>query len=109
MQNDSNSILIVGAGPVGLAMACELARRGVSCRILDVAPSPSSTSKALAIFPRTLEALAAMGVIDAVLAAGQQLYGLTIQAEGRQIAHVGFTSVDSPYAFVLSLPQSETE
>ncbi len=47
--------MIVGAGPVGLTMAAELARHGLSCRVIDQAAAPSTTSKALAIFPRTLE------------------------------------------------------
>jgi 2-polyprenyl-6-methoxyphenol hydroxylase-like FAD-dependent oxidoreductase len=48
-------VLVVGAGPVGLTMACELARNGVNCRIIDKAAVPATTSRALAIFPRTLE------------------------------------------------------
>jgi len=50
-------VLVVGAGPVGLTMACELARNGLRCRIIDKETGPASTSRALAIFPRTLVAM----------------------------------------------------
>jgi 2-polyprenyl-6-methoxyphenol hydroxylase-like FAD-dependent oxidoreductase len=72
-QTDTNSdpaVLIVGAGPVGLTLAAELARHGVHCRIVDKTLSPSTHSKALVIFPRTLEVFAQMGMLDPVLQAG---------------------------------------
>ena len=48
-------VLIVGAGPTGLTMACELLRRGIPCRLLDKSDAPSQTSKALGIQSRTQE------------------------------------------------------
>ena len=102
-------LLIVGAGPVGLTMACELARHGVGCRIIDKAAQRSETSKALAIFPRTLEVFETMNVIEPVLNAGLRLRGIRIHNQREQIAGVELSSIQSPYPFVLSLPQSETE
>ena len=71
-------VLVVGAGPVGLTMACELARAGVRCRIIDKAARPAATSRALAIFPRTLEMFEMMGMSEAVLTFGHQLNGVAI-------------------------------
>ena len=102
-------LLIVGAGPVGLTMACELARHGVRCRIIDKAAERSQTSKALGIFPRTLEVFETMGVVDRALDAGLRLRGLCIHNQKEQIARIDMGSVASPYPFVFSLPQSETE
>ena len=48
-------VLIVGAGPVGLFLANECARRGLRWRLIEEHASQSVFSKALAIFPRTLE------------------------------------------------------
>ena len=48
-------ILIVGAGPVGLFLANECARRGLRWRLIEAQAGQSEHSKALAIFPRTLE------------------------------------------------------
>ena len=48
-------VLVVGAGPVGLTMACELSRHGVRCRVVDRLPQPSPYCRALGVTPRTLE------------------------------------------------------
>ena len=53
----SQTVLIVGAGPVGLTLATELARYGVSVRIVDRAPHRTDKSKALVLWSRTLELL----------------------------------------------------
>ncbi len=50
-------VLIAGAGPVGLTLAAELTRYGVSVRVVDKAPRRSDKSKALAVWSRTLELL----------------------------------------------------
>jgi 2-polyprenyl-6-methoxyphenol hydroxylase-like FAD-dependent oxidoreductase len=102
-------VLVVGAGPVGLTVACELARSGVRCRIIDKADAPASTSRALAIFPRTLEMFQMMGMIDPVLKAGHHLNGVAIYNRSGQIGYIGFSNLPSRYRFAISLPQSETE
>jgi 2-polyprenyl-6-methoxyphenol hydroxylase-like FAD-dependent oxidoreductase len=48
-------VLVIGAGPVGLTMAAELARYGLSVRIVEKAPQPTDKSKALVVWSRTLE------------------------------------------------------
>jgi 2-polyprenyl-6-methoxyphenol hydroxylase-like FAD-dependent oxidoreductase len=102
-------VLVVGAGPVGLTMAGELARNGVRCRIIDKAAAPPATSRALAIFPRTLEVFQMMGIIDPVVGAGHQLSGVAFHNRGGQIGYIGFSCLPCRYHFAISLPQSETE
>lgn len=102
-------VLVVGAGPVGLTMACELARNGLRCRIIDKETGPASTSRALAIFPRTLEMFEMMGMSEAVLKLGYQLNGVAIYNRTGQIGHIGFSNLPSRYRFAISLPQNETE
>ncbi len=63
-------VLIVGAGPTGLVLACDLARRGVAVRIVDRSPAPPRTSRAKGPNPRSLEILDDLGVAEEVLAAG---------------------------------------
>ena len=66
-------VLIAGAGPAGLVLACDLARRGVSFRIVEAAPQPPdhrSGSRGKGVQPRTLEVYDDLGIIDAVHAAG---------------------------------------
>jgi 2-polyprenyl-6-methoxyphenol hydroxylase-like FAD-dependent oxidoreductase len=89
-------------------LAIELARRDIHCRIIDKATQPSSTSRALAIFPRTLEAFECMDVIEDIIRLGHKINGLTVHGKERS-GTLSFTGVDSPYPFVISLPQCETE
>ncbi|ONI79504.1 3-(3-hydroxyphenyl)propionate hydroxylase [Actinosynnema sp. ALI-1.44] len=63
-------VLIAGAGPSGLTLAVELARRGVDCRIVDKAPELFIGSRAKGLQPRTLEVFEDLGVLDAVFAGG---------------------------------------
>ena len=102
-------VIVNGAGPAGLTMACELARHGVGFRIFDKNPEPSPQSRALAIFPRTLEIFSTMGMLDEVLAEGQRLAAISLYNETRRIARMSFEKIDSPYRFVISLPQNRTE
>ena len=55
-------VLVVGAGPVGLTMAAELARHGVRCRLIDRAPAQLPYCRAIGVTPRTLEVWEDMGV-----------------------------------------------
>jgi 2-polyprenyl-6-methoxyphenol hydroxylase-like FAD-dependent oxidoreductase len=48
------AVLIVGAGPTGLTLACDLARRGISFRLIEVAPGPQPGSRGKGIQPRSL-------------------------------------------------------
>jgi 2-polyprenyl-6-methoxyphenol hydroxylase-like FAD-dependent oxidoreductase len=102
-------VLVVGAGPVGLTLACELVRRGVDARIVDRCAAPTDKSKALGVQARTLEALDAMGIADRFVAAGRKVHGVNFYADGARLAHVSLDDIDSPYTYMLSLPQSETE
>jgi len=102
-------VLIVGAGPVGLTMAAELARYGVSTRIVDKAAARTDKSKALVLWSRTLELLDRAGCSAAFVAAGQQVVGANFIAGNRLIGGISIATVQSPYRFALMLPQSETE
>lgn len=102
-------VLIVGAGPVGLVMAAELARYGVVVRIIDKAAHRTDKSKALVLWSRTLELLDRSGCTDALVTAGQKVYAANIIASNKLLARVSFADVKSPYPYALMLPQSETE
>jgi 2-polyprenyl-6-methoxyphenol hydroxylase-like FAD-dependent oxidoreductase len=108
MQMDSR-VLVVGAGPVGLTMAVELARYGVPVRIVDTAAQRTDKSKALVLWSRTLELLDRLGCGEAFVGAGSRVLAVNITAGGRRIAHVAFDSVATPHPYALMLPQSETE
>lgn len=88
MSAPSVQALIVGAGPTGLAAALFLARRGVRVRVVDEGAGPTTTSKALAVNPRTLELLQPTGVADRILSEGQRIGVIRIANEGRISATV---------------------
>src|SRR5262245_52426110 len=73
VDRSMTEVLIAGAGPAGLVLACDLARRGVAFRIVEMSLSPPnerSGSRGKGIQPRTLEIYDDLGLIDAVHRAG---------------------------------------
>ena len=102
-------VLIAGAGPVGMTMANELARRGISVRVVDKAPARTDKSKALVLWSRTLELLDDAGYVNGFLSAGMRAHGATISTGREIVARVAFDSIDSRYPFALMIPQNETE
>lgn len=102
-------VLVAGAGPVGLTMAAELARYGVSVRIIDKAAQRSDKSKAMVVWSRTLELLDRAGCVPDFLAAGTRVTTASIIAGPKTIGKIDLGSVLSPYPFALMLPQSDTE
>jgi 2-polyprenyl-6-methoxyphenol hydroxylase-like FAD-dependent oxidoreductase len=102
-------VLVVGAGPVGLTVACELRRRGVHCQIIDTLEAPPQNAKAVGIQPRTLEVWEDMGLVDQVLDVAVELRGQLLYVNGEEAARMELTlPPDIPYRF-FALPQYETE
>ncbi len=102
-------VLIVGAGPVGLFLANECARRGLRWRIVEARPTQSTHSKALAIFPRTLEIFDMAGVVAPFLEAANRVTSVAVITHGRTLAHMRFAPEESPYPFIAMVPQDVTE
>src|ERR1051326_3893559 len=102
-------VLIVGAGPVGLFLADECARRGLRWRIVEANATQSKYSKALAIFPRTLEILDMAGLAAPFLEKANRVTSVSIVSHGRRLAHIHFAPEESPYQFVAMVPQNVTE
>jgi 2-polyprenyl-6-methoxyphenol hydroxylase-like FAD-dependent oxidoreductase len=104
-----SQVLIAGAGPVGLTMAAELARYGVSVRIVDKAAQRTDKSKAVVLWSRTLELLDRAGCTDGFVAAGNKVDAANIIANKTVIGHINISDVESPHPYALMLPQSDTE
>ena len=102
-------VLICGAGPVGLALAAELARYGLAVRIVEKSPQRNDKSKALVIWSRTLELINRMGCAEKFLSIGIRSPGANLYAGKERIAHFNFEDAATPYPFALMIPQNETE
>jgi 2-polyprenyl-6-methoxyphenol hydroxylase-like FAD-dependent oxidoreductase len=102
-------VLVAGAGPVGLVTAAELARYGMSVRIVGKNAQRTDKSKALVIWSRTLELMDRMGCTDRFLRTGMRITAANIRSGTERIAHITLGGVATPYPFALMIPQSETE
>jgi 2-polyprenyl-6-methoxyphenol hydroxylase-like FAD-dependent oxidoreductase len=105
-------VLIVGAGPTGLALALWLTRLGIAVRIVDETAEPGTTSRALAVQGRTLELYRQLGIADAVIDGGSQIAALNFWVRGLRAAHATLGRLGeglTPYSFVLVFPQDAHE
>ena len=102
-------VLIVGAGPTGLALAVSLRQAGVDHVLVDALPSGQNTSRAAVVHAHTLEALAELGVTDKLIERGLQLSRFTIRDRDRPLLEIGFDDLPSDYRCLLMVPQVTTE
>jgi len=105
----SPDVVVVGAGPVGLVAACELARRGVAIRVIDKLTQPTDESRAIAIHSRSLDMFDRMGFVDDLVATGVKSASMRMLSGGHQLFAVNFGGVDSAFPFSLLTAQTETE
>ncbi len=103
-------VLVVGSGPVGLTLTCELVRRGTAVRTIERVAVRERESKGIWIMPRTLEIFDSFGIADHLIAKGQQLVANDIYTRNRRIASVGYGRIGpTRYPFALVIPQWEVE
>jgi 2-polyprenyl-6-methoxyphenol hydroxylase-like FAD-dependent oxidoreductase len=105
-------VLIAGAGPTGLVLATWLHRLGIRIRIIDKAPAPGRTSRAIAMHARSLEFYAQLGLADRIVKSGIEIDALRLHVGGRMVARFDLGRIGtglSPFPFVLALAQDEHE
>ncbi|MGC4939434.1 FAD-dependent monooxygenase [Kribbella sp. DT2] len=108
------TVLIAGAGPTGLTLAIDLARRGIAVRLVDQAASYFEGSRGDGLQPRTLEVFEDLGVLDEVQAQGIPVPAMKVVIDGtfvqeRRMAPIVEPTPDAPYPNALMLGQSRTE
>ena len=81
-------VIVVGAGPTGLALACGLRAAGVAVRVLDGAAGPAVTSRALGLQPRGVEVLDRLGALGDLPERALPINKVVITVEGRELARL---------------------
>ncbi len=107
-------VVIVGAGPVGLTLALALETRGTRATIIDTRAEPASTSRALAVWSRTLEHFDSLGldVAEATSAAIPISGAHVFSHDGiaaRALTEVAFDEAPSQHGMGVFMPQAQTE
>ena len=102
-------VLVVGAGPVGLVAAVELARRGVRVRVIDKLAQPTDQSRAIAVHARSLDMFDRMGIVDEMVSTGIKAIAMQLYAGRSKLFRIPLGGVDSAFPFTLTTAQTETE
>jgi 2-polyprenyl-6-methoxyphenol hydroxylase-like FAD-dependent oxidoreductase len=108
-------VLIVGAGPIGLTLACHLRRLGLNVRLIEKRSAPSVHSKAIGLQYRVSEVLARLGIVDRFVAQGGSPTTVNIYAGDERLVQLRFGApmgISGREAFsrrAILIPQSQTE
>ncbi|MCK9924294.1 FAD-dependent monooxygenase, partial [Frankia sp. AgPm24] len=103
-MSSATSVLIVGAGPCGLALAAVLTRLGTSVRVIDAADAAGTGSRAILLWPPALEVLDDLGVLDEARQLGFAPHAMNYYLTGRRTVRIGLDPRNRP----LVLPQEHT-
>lgn len=103
------NVLIIGAGPTGLAAALFCAARGHEVRVIDKRVERSPNSKAFGVNPRTLELLEETGATERFLANGRRMSAVNLWVGERHIVRNDLTPVAHRYNFLLVQSQADSE
>ncbi|MGV0742287.1 FAD-dependent monooxygenase [Mycolicibacterium sp. XJ870] len=98
-------VVVVGAGPTGLTLACGLQAAGVSVRVLDKADAPAVTSRALGLQPRGVEVLDRLGALGDLPMRGLPVQRVDVNVDGRPLASLPIgrpTRLHGPAALLMS-------
>ncbi len=105
-------VLIVGAGPTGLALACQLVRFGVDFKIIDKKESTTLYSKAIGVQARTLEIYEQIGLANELVMLGSKSNGVQLVENGKVRGKIDLREFGkglSPYPFLLIIEQEKHE
>jgi 2-polyprenyl-6-methoxyphenol hydroxylase-like FAD-dependent oxidoreductase len=100
-------VLIIGAGPVGLALGCALQLHGVQVHVLEARQAPLPTARASHVHGRVLELLDGLGVTEALQ--GRPTWGARIWSDSRPLVEFRSDGLPCVHPYSLAVPQPEVE
>lgn len=110
MKDQSPSVLIVGAGPVGLSTALALTQAGVAVRLIDKLPVPTNQSRAAIVHARTMEMFERLDIVESFLQTGTKIRGAEIYGPHQALlTHPTLDHLPTAFPYMLGLEQFETE
>src|SRR5262249_45135649 len=95
----ATDVLIVGAGPTGLTLACALAAQWVPFVLVDRAIEPTQQSRAVVVHARTLEGLEEIGVSERLADTGRRIPRFAIRDRDRPLISFRFDTLPTRYPF----------
>jgi 2-polyprenyl-6-methoxyphenol hydroxylase-like FAD-dependent oxidoreductase len=102
-------VLVVGAGPVGLAAALFLQQHGVRVEVVDQHQHSRQQSYALAIHPCTLRILDEAGLSERLIGAGRKVTKVAYYEGRDRRAEIDYSASASTHPYLLVLRQSLLE
>lgn len=105
----SRGVLVVGAGPTGLALACALAAQDVQVRVVDRAEGPAATSRANILHARGVEVLDRLGALGDLPEQALAPYGMAMHAQGRRLTTMRFAPIEGESSQALFISQARVE
>jgi 2-polyprenyl-6-methoxyphenol hydroxylase-like FAD-dependent oxidoreductase len=105
----SADVVIVGAGPVGLALANLLGARNIDTLVIEREPSLESPARAIGVTPPSLRVLEKLGLAAEIVHSGVQIRRAQVMGNRRKLGEVTFDTLPEPYRFILSIPQPTLE
>ncbi len=109
MADTRADVVIVGAGPTGLALAAELQRLGTHALLVDKHSSGLNTSRATVVHARTLEVLEPLGISQQLIDRGLILHTARMHEGDTVRAHISFDGLNTAYSYMLVCTQDQTE
>ncbi|MEH0845101.1 FAD-dependent oxidoreductase [Micromonospora sp. CPCC 205711] len=109
MLPEQTDVLVIGAGPTGLAVAATLAGHGVDVTVVDRAAAPATTSRAAVVHANTLEVLDRIGAAVPLTDRGLRSARFTVRDRDRVLLTVPFGDLPSRFPYALLVSQAETE
>src|SRR5688500_11948341 len=106
---DTTDVLVVGAGPTGLALACGLAADGVRVRVVDRAAEPARTSRANILHARGAEVLDRLGAVGDLRERSLAPVGMRMHVGGKPLATMRFAADERESTQALFVSQAAIE